>query len=207
MATSQPAGFDRNIFINCPFDDDYLPLLQPLLFTIIYFDYNPRIASESADSGEQRIDKICDLIDRSKYSIHDLSRLRSKTKKEFYRLNMPFELGIDYGCRRFATNHHRDKKFLILEKNRYDYAKALSDLSGVDIKTHEEKPGKIVRATRNWITTLASETIDSSSVVWEQFNLFIEDFYEKRKAENFSDDDIYEMPVSEFIGYIRKWIK
>ncbi len=25
--------FDKNIFINCPFDDDYFPLLKPLLYT------------------------------------------------------------------------------------------------------------------------------------------------------------------------------
>ena len=26
-------AFDRNVFINCPFDDGYRPLLRPLLFT------------------------------------------------------------------------------------------------------------------------------------------------------------------------------
>jgi len=86
-------SFEHNVFINCPFDREYYSLLRPLLFTITYLGFNPRIALESSDSGEMRIEKICALIKSSKYSIHDLSRLKAAKKGEFYRLNMPFELG------------------------------------------------------------------------------------------------------------------
>lgn len=208
MATSPDTEFEKNVFINCPFDDDYLPLLQPLLFTILYLDFNPRIATERSDSGEQRIDKICELIEISKYSIHDLSRLQSKKKKEFYRLNMPFELGIDYGCRKFAANHHKNKKFLILEKSRYDYAKALSDLSGVNIKNHEDDPIKMIRITKNWLAGFVKEkSTDAPAVVWKKFNLFMQNFAEERMAQGFSKDDVYEMPTSEFTGYIKQWLR
>ena len=54
--------FNKNVFINCPFDEEYLPLLRPLLFTILYVRLNPRIALESLDSGRPRIDKIVKLI-------------------------------------------------------------------------------------------------------------------------------------------------
>lgn len=207
MAISPDTDFEKNVFINCPFDDDYIRLLQPLLFTILYLEFNPRIATERSDSGEQRIDKICELIELSKYSIHDLSRLQSKKKKEFYRLNMPFELGIDYGCRNFATNHHKGKKFLVLEKGRYDYAKALSDLSGVDIKNHNDDPIKIIRIARNWLAGFVTgKPTDAPAIVWEKFNLFMQNFAEERTEQGFSKDDIYEMPVSEFIGYIKDWL-
>ncbi len=65
------AGYESNVFINCPFDKEYHALLRPLLFTIIYLGYNPRIASERSDSAENRVDKICELIRDSNYSIHD----------------------------------------------------------------------------------------------------------------------------------------
>jgi len=97
-------GFETNVFINCPFDEDYLPLLRPLLFTLVYLGYSPRIASERSDSAENRVDKICGLIRESMYSIHDLSRLRAREVGEFYRMNMPFELGIEYGCRRVCSS-------------------------------------------------------------------------------------------------------
>jgi len=52
-------SFENNVFINCPFDEDYFSLLRPLLFTIVYLGYNPKIATERADSGEARLFKIC----------------------------------------------------------------------------------------------------------------------------------------------------
>jgi hypothetical protein len=45
------ADFELNVFINCPFDEQYYPLLRPLLFTVVYLGFNPRIASERSDSA------------------------------------------------------------------------------------------------------------------------------------------------------------
>ena len=210
MSELPPLDFEKNVFINCPFDDKYLELLHPNLFALIYLGFSPRIASERSDSGEQRIDKICELIGESKYSIHDLSRLQSKKKKEYFRLNMPFEMGIDYGIRKFGKGCYQEKKFLILSKARFDYAKAISDLSGVDIKSHEEEAIKVIRAVRNWLKQYMPGTIPAPQVIWEQFNYFMEDFHDKRKDEGFSDDDIYEITSSqlgEFVEYIEEWIR
>ena len=139
MSSQVPDEFDRNVFINCPFDPAYLSLLRSLLFTIVYFRFVPKIALESSDSGEMRINKICELIKSSRYSIHDLSRLQSSKRKEFYQMNMPFELGIEYGCRYFASDHLGEKRCLILAKERHDYMQAISDLSGIDIKKPRER--------------------------------------------------------------------
>ena len=94
-------AFNDNVFVNCPFDDEYLPLLRPLLFTVIDLGFTPRIALERLDSGRPRFQKIVALIKQSKYAIHDLSRIQSSKVGEFYRLNMPFELGLDVGCSLF----------------------------------------------------------------------------------------------------------
>jgi hypothetical protein len=199
--------FEKNVFINCPFDPEYYSLLRPLLFTIVYLGFNPKISLERADSGEQRIDKICELIKDSKYSIHDLSRLKSNAKGEFYRLNMPFELGIDYSCRRFALNHLKEKRCLILEKSAFDYKKALSDISGVDIKSHDDNPAKLVQAVRNWfVETVGLKNVSGPTAIWYRFNDFTADFYTRRKKEGFSDEDLDMMPVREYINFIRRWI-
>jgi hypothetical protein len=71
MPPGAPPGFSKNVFINCPFDSEYNSLLRPILFTIIYLGYDPQIASQTSDSGEQRINKILSLILKSKLSIHD----------------------------------------------------------------------------------------------------------------------------------------
>mgnify|MGYP000394971138 CR=1 FL=1 len=206
---TKPAGdYEKNVFINCPFDKDYLSLLRPLLFTIVSFGFKPKIALENSDSGELRLNKICQLIEISKYSIHDLSRLQASAKNEFYRLNMPFELGIDYGCRRFSSAHHKQKRCLILEKGRFDFAKAISDLSGVDIKSHNNEPQALVRAVRDWfVETVKVKKASSPTIIWYRFNEFAAEFYVKRKNEGFRDDDVNMMPVPEYIDFIQKWLR
>lgn len=111
--------FEANVFINCPFDAKYLRLLRPLLFTVIYLRLKPRIALEAIDSGELRLTKIVELIRDSKFSIHDLSRSEAASIGEYYRLNMPFELGIDFGCRLFGKPGQRNKRTLVLEAKQH----------------------------------------------------------------------------------------
>jgi len=199
-------NFSNNVFINCPFDSDYIGLLRPLLFTIIYLGYNPRIASERSDSGEIRFQKICKLIEQSKISIHDLSRIRSTKKNEFYRLNMPFELGVDFGCRLFKSGKVKQKKCLVLGKERYKYQIALSDISGSDIKSHNDKAEEIILQTRNWFVENEINHVVSSTKIWESFNEFMADFYQKRKKEGFKKKDLECMPTREYIQFIRDWL-
>jgi hypothetical protein len=33
-------AFESNVFINCPFDDDYKALLRPFIFTVLYFAFS-----------------------------------------------------------------------------------------------------------------------------------------------------------------------
>ncbi len=199
--------FNSHVFINCPFDQEYIPLLRPLLFTVIFLGFTPRIASERFDSSENRISKICELIRESRYSIHDLSRLRARKAGEYYRMNMPFELGIDYGSRYFGGENLAAKRLLILERDKYEFQKALSDLSGVDIKKHNNEPNEVVRAVRNWFVETASlRPAPSPTVVWYKFNDFASDFYDARKEEGFSDKDLNMMPVPEYIDFISQWV-
>lgn len=197
------AEFEKNVFINCPFDEDYYSLLRPLLFTVIYLGFTPRIASERSDSLESRIDKISDLIRQSKYSIHDLSRLKSQRAGDFSRMNMPFELGIEYGSRLFGSRRLQSKRCLILEEDRYEFMKALSDLAGVDIKNHNNVPVEMVRVVRNWfVETVGLHQVASPTIIWQKFNKFTKVFHDIRKSEGFTDADLNMMPVTEYITYI-----
>lgn len=200
-------GFHKNVFINCPFDSEYVSLLRPLLFTIIYLGYQPRIASENFDSGEQRISKICSLICDSKFSVHDISRIKSAKRGELYRLNMPFELGLDYGCRAFKNDKNaKQKRCLVLEKEQYQYKIALSDLSGIDIKKHGNEPEEIIRQTRNWFVENGLGKTASATTIWVEFNEFMADFYLQIEKEGYKDKDLQMMPVPEYITYIKEWL-
>jgi len=201
-------AYEKNVFINCPFDDEYLPLLRPLLFTILYHKFEPRIAKENSDSGLPRIQKIKELISESKFSIHDLSRIQASKKKEFYRLNMPFELGIDFGCRLYSGIDHSEKRFLILEKENYRYMKAFSDINGLDIKSHKNEPLEVVRAVRNWfVETVKYTSSKSPTIIWYDFNDFFAKLYDDKVSEGFTKDEIDFMPIPELVDNMKVWLK
>jgi len=199
--------FDKNVFVNCPFDDKYLPLLRPLLFTVIYLGLRPRIALERLDSGEPRIQKIISLIEESRYAIHDLSRIRAEKEGEFFRLNMPLELGLDVGCRLFKQGQWSEKRCLILEAERYRYQVAISDLSNSDIAVHNNEPEDVVFEVRNWLNNEAKLRAPGPSKVWGAFLDFMANNYDVLKARGFSDHDIERLPINELTGYMREWIK
>jgi hypothetical protein len=199
-------AFHKNVFVNCPFDDDYLPLLRPLLFCIIDLGFVPRIALESLDSGRPRFDKIVTLIRESKYAIHDLSRLQSRSIGEFFRLNMPFELGIDVGCRLFKGGRWSGKKCLILEAERFRYRAAISDLSNSDIAAHGDQPVNVVSEVRNWLNNEAKLRAPGPEKIWGRFTDFMAENYDTLKSRGFSDQDIEKLPIGELIDCIREWI-
>jgi len=196
---------NQNVFINCPFDTEYEPVLQAILFTVLRLGFNPRLASESLDSAETRLTKICELIAVSKYSIHDLSRCIAKEKGEHFRLNMPFELGIDYGYRQYVGGTGEQKRFLILEEERYRYQAALSDISGCDIRYHKADPQKAVRAVRGWLVAEADAEDLGPSHIWGEYQDYQEWYYEMKLAAGHSEEDIQEYPTPEVLAAMKQW--
>ena len=198
--------FDENIFVNCPFDDDYRQLLTAVIFVVQYLGFNPRLSLERSDSGETRIVKILQLITESKFGIHDLSRIVSENENEFYRMNMPFELGIDYGCQKLKEGKWKDKRILILEKEPYRYQAALSDLSGSDIKNHDDDPLKLMKAVRDWLVTEDLKTGPSANMIWTKFNEFNAYLYNKAVEEN-GHESVDDLPVPEVMHHIKEWLE
>jgi len=102
-------NYARSVFVNCPFDDEYTPLFEAMIFTIFDCDFRPVCARERMNSAQMRLDKILGMIRDSQYSIHDLSRTTLDPRFSLPRFNMPFELGIAVGCSRFGAGKQRAK--------------------------------------------------------------------------------------------------
>lgn len=197
--------FERNVFVNCPFDEDYEPILQAILFCILFLDFKPRIALENNDSSENRLAKITKLIHESKYSIHDLSRSQASAVGQYYRLNMPFELGIDYGCKEYSDGAHSGKRLLVLEEVKYRYQAAISDLSGCDIEVHSGQFDTAIKIVRNWLVSEAAATRVAPSRILNGYSDFQEWHYEKCLSEGYSETDIQEYPTRELLQSMEEW--
>jgi hypothetical protein len=197
--------FETNVFINCPFDSDFKKILHPILFTIIYHGLKPRIATERIDSGEQRITKIIQLIKESKWSIHDLSRVKATTAGEMFRLNMPYELGIDVGCRTFGKGKLATKQYLVTADERYEYQKALSDIAGTDISPHGNDSLQAVRVVRQWIDNVIGGE-DGPQVIWAAYEDFNAAMFDEMLDKGFDTHDIENVQTAKLIKLMEKFV-
>jgi hypothetical protein len=205
---NMPETFEKNVFINCPFDDDYRQLLGALIFVTKYLGYTPRISLERADSSDSRVQKIVEIIKVSKFGIHDLSRIVSTESDQPFRMNMPFELGIDYGAKLLTeTGDWASKKILVLEKEKYRYHKALSDLSGSDIKNHNNDPLELMKVVRNWFLTEDGISPQAPKFIWDQFNYFNAFLSDKLVEKGYELDDVEKIPIPELMMHLDDWIR
>lgn len=200
-----PGNFGKNVFINCPFDEDYRQMLLAIVFTVKHLGFSPQLTLQSADSSATRIATIVKLIRTSKFAIHDLSRIMATRKGEPARMNMPFELGIDYGCKQYKSGQCSGKKSLVLESERYRYQQSLSDLSGSDIKNHDNEPIKVVKAVRDWFVTEELHTGTAPKAIWYDFNDFNSDLTDKLAEQGHAQNDIDDVPIPEVMAYMDQW--
>lgn len=128
-----PHSFD--VFINCPFDEEFKPLFEAVHFTVTACGYAPRCALEDDDGAEIRLSKLCRIIEECPRSVHDLSRVQLSANG-FPRFNMPFELGLMMGAKHFGPREFRGKTAAIMVSERYKMPAYLSDLGGNDPKAH-----------------------------------------------------------------------
>lgn len=91
MATTKYAS---SVFINCPFDDEFEPIRNAIVFAIYDCGFIPRCALEENNAGNVRFDKIQRIISECKFGVHDISRTELDDQNNLPRFNMPLELGV-----------------------------------------------------------------------------------------------------------------
>ena len=102
-------AYNDNVFINCPFDDEYKSLFNAIVFAIHDCSFIARSAQETEDGSQVRIDKIYTIIAECRYGIHDLSRTELDEKTCLPRFNMPLELGVFLGAKRYGEKDQQRK--------------------------------------------------------------------------------------------------
>lgn len=105
----QSIHYNDNVFINCPFDAKYKSLFDAMVFAVHDCGFIPRCAREEDDASEVRIDKIYNIIADCRYGIHDISRTELDEDSNLPRFNMPLELGIFLGAKKFGTEEQKRK--------------------------------------------------------------------------------------------------
>jgi hypothetical protein len=164
--------FNKDVFINCPFDKSYKLLFNAIVFAVFDCSFAARCALEEDDGSQIRVQKIFKIISECRLSIHDLSRVEIDRSTKLPRFNMPLELGVFLGAKHFGGRDQKSKACLILDAERYRYQKFISDIAGQDIKSHENNPRIAIRVVRDWLRTYSKESIPSGSVIWSRYQRF-----------------------------------
>lgn len=201
----KPAA-SRSVFINCPFDDEFAPILRAMVFTIIAAGYDPRCALDATDGAEVRVGKIARLIGECDWGIHDLSRVEVEPGG-VPRFNMPMELGIHLGARLLGEPRHRRKRALILDAERHRYDRALSDISGQDIEAHANNPDEAIRCVRNWLSEhrpRSADPLPGAAALQADYRLFQEEFRASVARHRLDPDALTH---SDFLFAVRDWLK
>jgi hypothetical protein len=180
-----------------------------MLYVLVKNGLIPRLSLEVSDSGQIRLEKITNIIKSCKYGIHDLSIVKSTKAKEFARMNMPFELGIDYGLRISDVSPLSTKQFLILEAVKYDYMKAISDINGFDIKVHGNDTEKIIECLYKWLSeTLNVHKQDPPLKIFYDYTYFNAELFEKKmrefSSEKLAKNYIDNLSIPEFIKELKE---
>ena len=202
----QKNNYTNQVFINCPFDVEYAKLFQAIVFTIQDCGFIARCSKEIDNATETRLESIINLINQCKYGVHDLSRVELDEANRLPRFNMPFELGIFYGAKKFGTDKkNKSRSCIIFEKEQYSYQKFISDISGIDIKNHDNLPKNIIFAIRNWLSTSSNRiTIPYAPLIFSRYEKFYNYFINLCDSQNI---DCNSLPFIDLTRNVSDWLK
>jgi hypothetical protein len=161
-----------DVFVNCPFDDDFAPIFRGFIFAIYACGFRPRSARELDDGGQARIEKLYNLIDQCRYAVHDLSRTELDPVNQLPRFNMPLELGIFLGAKRFGDERQKKKRCLVLDVEPYRYQRFISDLAGMDIVDHAGNVETAIQRVRNWLANVSRRELPAAPLVVNTYQRF-----------------------------------
>jgi hypothetical protein len=165
--------YGDSVFLNVPFDSRFKRIFDSLVFAVHDCGFTARSALEVEDSGQARVDKILDIIDQSKFGIHDISRAGLDRVTKLARFNMPLELGFFLGAKRYGSTKHQQKRCLVLDREKYRYRNFCSDISGQDIRAHRDEPRDAIRAVRDWLSSHRSGVqMPGGSAMFERYEAF-----------------------------------
>lgn len=128
--------------MNIPYDAAFEDLFLAYIVGLTQLGLRINIALAVPNQG--RLETIIELIERSYFSIHDLSRV------ELYhglpRFNMPVELGLALYRSRITRGKHR---IFIFDRKRNQAQRSTSDVNGIDPQIHNGTVKGLMSGLRN----------------------------------------------------------
>ncbi|HTM80997.1 hypothetical protein [Asticcacaulis sp.] len=194
----------EDVFINCPFSDDYDSYFKAILFTVIRSGFNPRCAREDDDGGDVRFEKICRIIEDCKYGIHDISKTELDAASGLPRFNMPLELGLFLGARKYGDAEQILKKTIIFDRDPHRYQQFMSDISGQDIHAHNNDIPQLIIGVAAWLRRASKrKTVPGGTAIADEYAVFMQNLPIMLAARQMQPEDL---TYDDDITFIAEWL-
>jgi hypothetical protein len=184
------------VFLNIPYDDKFRRLYLAYISGLVYLGLDPR-ATVEIPGGQNRLDKILDLIRSCRYSIHDLSRVElDRTPPATPRFNMPFELGLAVAAAKIAPAPH---DWFVFETVHRRAAKSLSDLSGTDPNIHRGTIEGVMRELCNAFVRQAPQercSVPEMMKTYRAVSQLVEDIERTTRARSLFEARVFRLLCS-----------
>jgi hypothetical protein len=195
----------RDVFINCPFSSDYRDFFEAIIYAVVRSGYAPRCALENDDGGEIRFDKICRIIAECRFGVHDISKTEPDPDSGLPRFNMPLELGLFLGARKFGVSPNTLKKTLILDREAHRYQRFISDIAGQDIHSHDGNIGRLIEEIASWLRNQGrDQRVPGGRAIAAEFGRFQADLPGIAASQSLERD---ELTFKDLCAIAARWIK
>jgi hypothetical protein len=195
----------RAVFVNCAFDSTFKPMLDAIVFAVIRCGFEPRSALEADDASENRLAKIQRIVGECAYGIHDISRTEADGSPPLPRFNMPLELGLFLGAKRYGTAAQKRKAVLILDTEQYRYQRFMSDLAGQDIHAHGGDPLRAIAEVANWLRMQQPQQVSPGGRrIGEDYQAFRESLPNILVALDLHASDV---SFSDFVAFVSRYLE
>lgn len=197
--------YNDSVFINCPFDEEYKPMLWAITFAIFDCGFVPRCTLEEDDASQIRIEKIYSIIESCRFGIHPISRTELDPEHRLPRFNMPLELGLFLSAKKFGKGKHSKKSCLIFDKKAYRYQRFISDIAGQDINAHNNSPKNAIKVVRDWLSGKSSRKMPSDGIfIWNLYRRFQKALPGMCRTLDLKHENLI---YKDYINLVYEWLK
>ena len=132
----------KSVFLNIPYDAPFENLFVAYVVGLTQLGLHINAALAVPNQG--RLETIIELIEKSDFSIHDLSRV--ELSHGVPRFNMPVELGLALYRSRITRGKHR---IFIFDAKPHQAQRSTSDVNGIDPQIHNGTVKGLMSGLRN----------------------------------------------------------
>ena len=176
------------VFLNIPYDKEFQNLYIAYIVGLFQLGLVPHLASEIA-GGDRRLNRIIQLIQSCRYSIHDLSRVElSVAYSAAPRFNMPLELGMTITWQTLNPDQHT---WFVCESEPFRLQRSASDLNGTDPYIHNGTPEGVLRELRNAFQRDRTPSVPKMLGVYGLVNIALDSILKKNGTRNPYDRSVF----------------